>query len=37
MAAALVPKYTGKMPETFPQDVVGNIEKAYRVVSGATE
>lgn len=37
VAAALVPKYTGKMPETFPQDVVGNIEKAYRVVSGATE
>ena len=35
-AAALVPKYTGKMPATFPQDVVGNIEKAYRVVSGAT-
>jgi glyoxylase-like metal-dependent hydrolase (beta-lactamase superfamily II) len=37
VAAALVPKYTGKMPETFPQDVVGNIEKAYRVVSGATD
>jgi len=37
VAAALVPKYTGKMPETFPQDVMGNIEKAYRVVSGATE
>lgn len=36
VAAALVPKYTGKMPATFPQDVVGNIEKAYRVVSGAT-
>ena len=35
-AVALVPKYTGKMPATFPQDVVGNIEKAYRVVSGAT-
>jgi len=37
VATALVPKYTGKMPATFPQDVVGNIEKAYRVVSGATE
>jgi glyoxylase-like metal-dependent hydrolase (beta-lactamase superfamily II) len=37
VAAVLVPKYTGKMPETFPQDVVGNIEKAYRVVSGATD
>jgi glyoxylase-like metal-dependent hydrolase (beta-lactamase superfamily II) len=37
VAAVLVPKYTGKMPATFPQDVVGNIEKAYRVVSGATE
>jgi glyoxylase-like metal-dependent hydrolase (beta-lactamase superfamily II) len=36
VAAALVPKYTGKMPATFPQDVVGNIEKAFRVVSGAT-
>lgn len=36
VAAVLVPKYTGKMPATFPQDVVGNIEKAYRVVSGAT-
>jgi cyclase len=36
VAAALVPKYTGKMPETFPQDVVANIEKAYRVVSGPT-
>ncbi len=36
VAATLVPKYTGKMPATFPQDVVGNIEKAYRVVSGAT-
>ena len=36
VAAALVPKYAGKMPATFPQDVVGNIEKAYRVVSGAT-
>jgi cyclase len=37
VAAALVPKYTGKMPETFPQDIVGNIEKAYRVVSGEQE
>ena len=36
VAAALVPKCTGKMPATFPQDVVRNIEKAYRVVSGAT-
>jgi cyclase len=37
VAAALVPKFTGKFPETFPKDVVANIEKAYRVVSGQTE
>lgn len=37
VSAVLLPKYTGKMPPTFPQDVVGNIQKAYRVVSGATE
>jgi glyoxylase-like metal-dependent hydrolase (beta-lactamase superfamily II) len=33
----LAAKYAGKFPPTFPQDVIGNIEKAYRVVSGATD
>lgn len=37
VAAKLAPKYARKFPPTFPQDVIGNIEKAYRVVSGATE
>ena len=37
VAAALQAKYSGKFPETFPQDVIPNVEKAYRVVSGATE
>lgn len=37
VAAKLAPKYASKFPPTFPQDVIGNIEKAYRVVSGATE
>ena len=36
VAAVLVPKYTGKMPPTFPQDVIGNIDKAFRVVSFTT-
>lgn len=30
-------KYGSKFPATFPQDVIPNIEKAYRVVSGAME
>jgi len=37
VSAVLVPKYSGNMPPTFPKDVVGNIQKAYRVVSGSTE
>lgn len=37
VATRLAAKYTGKFPPTFPQDVIGNIEKAYRVVSGATD
>ena len=31
---ALVPKYAGRMPATFKGDVVENIQKVYRVVSG---
>ncbi len=37
VAAALQQKYAGKFPATFPKDVIPNIEKAYRVISGATE
>jgi glyoxylase-like metal-dependent hydrolase (beta-lactamase superfamily II) len=37
VAPILQTKYTGKFPETFPKDVIPNIEKAYRVVSGVTE
>ena len=37
VSTALVPKYSGKMPPTFPKDVAGNIQKAFRVVSGSTE
>lgn len=37
IAATLQAKYAGRFPATFPQDVIGNIEKAYRVVSGQTE
>ncbi|MFB3921004.1 MAG: MBL fold metallo-hydrolase [Terriglobia bacterium] len=37
VSGVLVPKYSSNMPATFPQDVVGNIQKAYRVVSGSTE
>ncbi len=33
----LIAKYTGRFPNTFPKDVIPNIEKAYRVVSGQTE
>ncbi len=36
VAASLGAKYSGRFRETFPQDVIPNIEKAYRVVSGAT-
>jgi cyclase len=34
VSTALVPKYTGKMPATFKDDVPENIRKVYRVVSG---
>jgi cyclase len=37
LAPALEAKYTGKFPDTFAQDVIPNIEKAYRVISGQTE
>ena len=37
VSATMIPKYASGMPPTFPQDIVGNIQKAYRVVSGATE
>jgi len=30
-------KYGSRFPATFPKDVIPNIEKAYRVVSGQTE
>ncbi len=33
----LEPKYTGKFPDSFPKDVIPNIEKVYRVISGQTE
>ncbi len=34
VSAALVPKYAANMPATFRQDIVGNVQKVYRVVSG---
>ena len=34
VAAVLTPKYGTRMPASFPQDVVDNIQKVYRVVSG---
>ncbi len=34
VAAKLVGKYGGKFPDAFPQEVIGNIEKAYQVVTG---
>ncbi len=34
VTAALTPKYASKMPSSFSQDVVDNIQKVYRVVSG---
>jgi cyclase len=37
VAAELSPKYASQFPPTFPKDVIPNIEKAYRVVSGQTE
>lgn len=35
VAPALQAKYAGKFPPTFPGDVIPNIEKAYRVISGS--
>ena len=37
VSAKLMAKYTGRFPDTFPKDVMANIEKAYRVVSGQTD
>jgi glyoxylase-like metal-dependent hydrolase (beta-lactamase superfamily II) len=37
VSTALTPKYAARMPSTFKDDVVGNIQKAYRVVSGQTQ
>ncbi len=37
VGATLLAQYSDKFPETFPKDVIPNIEKAYRVVSGLTE
>jgi cyclase len=37
VAPALIEKHKAAMPATFPSDIVANIQKAYRVVSGATE
>jgi glyoxylase-like metal-dependent hydrolase (beta-lactamase superfamily II) len=34
VSGLLVPKYSGRMPATFKDDVVANIQKAYRVVGG---
>jgi glyoxylase-like metal-dependent hydrolase (beta-lactamase superfamily II) len=34
VAAKLEAKYAGKFPDTFPKDVLRNIEKAYQVASG---
>jgi len=37
LSPSLVAKYQSAMPATFSEDIVGNIQKAYRVLSGATE
>ena len=37
VSAVLSPKYASKFPPTFKEDVVGNIQKAYRVVSGQVQ
>jgi glyoxylase-like metal-dependent hydrolase (beta-lactamase superfamily II) len=37
VSAILVPKYAAKMPPTFKDDIVANIQKAYRVVSGQVD
>jgi glyoxylase-like metal-dependent hydrolase (beta-lactamase superfamily II) len=34
VSATLVPRHAGYMPSSFRGDIVGNIQKAYRVVSG---
>jgi glyoxylase-like metal-dependent hydrolase (beta-lactamase superfamily II) len=37
IAPGLLTKHKGSMPSTFPTDIIPNIQKAYRVVSGSTE
>jgi cyclase len=37
VAAKLIAKYTGRFPDTFSKDLIPNVEKAYRVVSGQTD
>ena len=37
ISPGLVAKHKGSMPTTFSTDIAANIQKAYRVVSGATE
>jgi glyoxylase-like metal-dependent hydrolase (beta-lactamase superfamily II) len=37
ISPGLLAKHQGAMPATFPTDIIPNIQKAYRVVSGATE
>jgi glyoxylase-like metal-dependent hydrolase (beta-lactamase superfamily II) len=37
VSATIVPKYASKMPSTFKEDIVENVQKAYRVVSGQVE
>ena len=37
VASVLEGKYRGKFPDTFPKDVLANVEKAYRVISGQTD
>ncbi len=37
VSPGLLEKYKSVMPDTFPTDIVANIQKAYRVVSASTE
>jgi glyoxylase-like metal-dependent hydrolase (beta-lactamase superfamily II) len=37
VSTALVPKYAAYMPPSFANDITGNIQKVYRVVSGQTQ
>jgi glyoxylase-like metal-dependent hydrolase (beta-lactamase superfamily II) len=34
VSAVMVPKYASKMPPTFKEDIVANVQKVYRVLSG---